>query len=347
MSFQIGIVGIGMIADFQARAIQETGRAEVVACCSRSMEKAQAFGARHNCRPYDTVSDFLSHPGLQIVSVCTPSGAHLDVSVAAAEAGKHLIVEKPLEVSSARCDRIIEVCARHHVLLAGIFPSRFNDVSRVVKEAVSQGRLGRPSLGSAYVKWFRSQEYYAQGRWQGASALGGGGALMTQAIHAVDLLQWFMGPVDSVTAFTATVGHPRIEVEDDAVAALRFKNGALGAIEASTAAYPGSLKRIELSGTEGSIVLEEESLLTWSFARALPDDAGIRERFSAKATSGGGASDPAAIGIQGHQRQFEDFLDALEAGRSPDVDGAEARKSVRIIEAIYESARESRSVFLA
>jgi UDP-N-acetyl-2-amino-2-deoxyglucuronate dehydrogenase len=152
--------------------------------------------------------------------------------------------------------------------------------------------------------------------------------------------------VRSVHGFTATVGHERIEVEDDAVAALRFANGALGVIEGSTASYPGFLKRIELSGTGGSIILEEESLKAWDFDRPLPEDEQIRARFFVKTTTGGGAADPAALGFQAHRRQFDDFLDALEAGRPPAVDGVEARKAVRIIEAIYESARESRPVLI-
>jgi UDP-N-acetyl-2-amino-2-deoxyglucuronate dehydrogenase len=346
MSYGFGIIGLGLIADFHARAIQAISGAKgtLVACCSRSAEKAAAFAEKHNCRGYADQGDFLAHPGLDIVSICSPSGAHLETALAAAEAGKHVIVEKPLEITPERCDRIIEACSRARVSLAGIFQSRFSEVAGLVKSTLEQGRFGRLVLGDAYVKWFRSQEYYDGGGWHGTRALDGGGALINQSIHAIDLLQWFMGPVESVQAFTGTVGHARIEVEDNAVAALRFRNGAFGVIEGSTSVYPGFLKRIEISGTRGSVVMEEETLKSWDFAESAPGDEEIRKKYGGGAETGGGAADPAAISFQGHRRQFEEFIGALDEGRPPLVDGAEAKKAVEIIQAIYTSAKKGRPV---
>jgi len=348
MSYGFGIIGLGLIADFHAKAIQAISgsKGTLVACCSRSQEKAKVFADKYNCRGYADLRSFLAHPGLDIVSICSPSGAHLDTAVAAAEAGKHVIVEKPLEITPERCDRIIEACDRAKVSLGGIFQSRFSEVAGLVKSTLEQGRFGTLVLGDAYVKWFRSQEYY-DGGWHGTRALDGGGALINQSIHAIDLLQWFMGPVESVQAYTGTIGHERIEVEDNGVAALRFRNGAFGVIEGSTAVYPGFLKRIEISGTKGSMVLEEETLKTWEFAESAPGDEEIRKKHGAGAESGGGASDPAAISFQGHRRQFEEFTTALDEGRPPLVDGPEAKKAVEIIQAIYTSAKKSKPVQLS
>ena len=346
MNYGFGIVGLGMIADFHAKAITDMEGGHVAACYSRSQEKAETFGKKYGCVGYSNYKDFLSHQGLDIVSICTPSGLHLEQTLEAAEAGKHIIVEKPLEVTLKRCDAMIEGADRNGVVLAGIFPSRFHDVAAVIKEAVEEERLGRLTLGDAYVKWFRSQEYYDEGGWKGTWKYDGGGALMNQSIHAIDLLQWFMGPVATVQAATGTLTHERIEVEDTAVAVLTFENGAIGVIEGSTSVYPGFLKRIELSGNRGSVVLEEEDLKLWQFEEELETDKDIRDNYLTKTESGGGASDPSAIGYHGHQRQFEDFCRALDEGRYPLVDGREARKSVEIILAIYESAKSGRRINL-
>ena len=346
MSFGFGIVGLGLIADFHARAVSEMADAELVGCLSRSQEKADSFARKHGCRGYSSMHAFLSNPQLDVVTVCTPSGSHLEPAVAAAEAGKHVVVEKPLEITLERCDRIIEVCERNRVALSGIFPSRFKDGSIAISQAIRDGRFGRLVLGDAYVKWYRSQKYYDEGGWHGTWKLDGGGALMNQSIHAVDLLQWFMGPVESVYAYTDTLGHERIEVEDAAVAGLRFRNGALGVIEGSTAVYPGFLKRIEISGTRGSVTLVEEDVKVWSFAEEHEGDQRIREELAGKTETGGGASDPAAIGFQGHQRQFENVTEAIRSGGEPLVGGLEARKAVQIILAIYESGRSGTAVKL-
>lgn len=346
MIYGFGIVGLGLIAEFHAKAIRAMKKGKLVACFSRSQTKADAFGKKYNCSGYSSMNAFCSHPGLDIVTICTPSGAHLEPSLKIAETGKHLIVEKPLEISLERCDKIIEACEKNKVKLAGIFPSRFHDITRVIKSAIDEGRFGKLVLGDAYVKWYRSQGYYNKGGWHGTWELDGGGALMNQSIHAIDLLQYFMGPVKAIQSFTETIGHKRIEVEDNAVAILQFNNGALGVIEGSTTVYPGFLKRIEISGTKGSAIMEEENLKNWSFVDEKPEDKIIRNRFAEKTETGGGATDPAAIGFHGHQRQFEDMVKAIETDRKPLVDGYEARKAVEIILAIYKSAREGGKVKL-
>ncbi len=336
--YGFGIVGLGMIAEFHAKAIAAMSGGRLVAAFSRSAEKAGKFCAEHGGKPYSDIKEFLADPDLQVVTICTPSGLHLDPAREAAAAGKHVVVEKPLEITPERCDAIISACAEAGVKLATVFPSRFSDAARLVKKTIDSGRMGKLALGSAYIKWYRTQEYYDSGAWRGTRDLDGGGALMNQSIHAIDLLQWFMGPVETIIAQTDCLAHQRIEVEDVAAAVLKFASGALGVIEGSTAAYPGQLKRLEICGSAGSLILEQDSLKQWEFAEEGAEDAGIRERFAAGESSGG-QSDPKAISFTGHQRQFEDFLKALDGG-TPLVDGAEGRKSVEIINAIYMSARE-------
>ena len=344
MSIGFGIVGLGMIADFHARALHAATGAELVACASRSAAKATEFGARHGCAAYHDMAEFLRHPGLQAVSIGTPSGAHLEPALAAIDAGKHLMVEKPLEVTRQRCERLLEAADRRGVTVAGIFPSRFLAVSRLIKEAIDGGRLGRIVLGDAYVKWYRTQQYYDDGGWHGTVRLDGGGALMNQSIHAIDLLQWFAGPVARVFGATTTLGHHGIEVEDTGTAVVQFAGGASGTIEGSTAAWPGFPQRVEVCGTAGSVAAVQDRLERWTFVEEHAGDAAIRARHGQAEASAGGASNPGDIGIEGHQAQFEDLVQALQQGRAPAVDGAEACKAVNIILAIYESARTGQPV---
>jgi predicted dehydrogenase len=341
-----GIIGLGLIAKFHARAIKDIPGASVAACYSRSREKADAFGTEFGCRGYDNLDALLSDPNVKIVTICTPSGAHLEPTLAAVRAGKHVIVEKPLEITLARCDEIIRAAEKARVIVSTIFPSRFHESSRLMKQAVEQNRFGRITLGGAYVKWYRTQQYYDGGAWRGTWHLDGGGALMNQAIHSVDLLLWLMGPAVEVTAHTATLAHERIEVEDAAVATVKFANGALGIIEASTAAFPGELKRVEISGSHGTAVLREEDIITWKFAEQTKDDEALLARMANKTQTGGGAADPAAIGHHGHTRQFENVLQAIQSGKPPLIDAAEGRRSVELILAIYQSAATGQAVKL-
>ncbi len=346
MAVGFGIIGCGMISNFHARAIADTPGAKLVACFDQVPAAAERLAGVTGCRAYATLDAMLADPAVHVVTVGTPSGAHLEPAVAAAKAGKHVIVEKPLEITLKRCDRIIEACAKAGVTLSTIFPSRFHDTSVTLKKAIDQGRFGRLTVGDAYVKWYRTQQYYDSGAWRGTWELDGGGALMNQAIHSVDLLTWLMGPVVEVRAQTGLLAHQRIAVEDVAMAVVRFASGAMGVIEASTAIYPGYLKRIEIHGTAGSAVMEEEDFVTWDFAKKKPQDEVIHAKMAEKKSGGGGAADPAAIGHHGHARQFRDVVYAIKKGRGPRIDGAEGRRSVEIILAIYKSAETGTAVKL-
>jgi UDP-N-acetyl-2-amino-2-deoxyglucuronate dehydrogenase len=346
MSFGFGIIGCGMIAKFHARAIADVRGAKLVACYDAVPAAADRLSAETGCRSYHKLADLLADLAVDVVTVGTPSGAHMEPAVAAARAGKHVIVEKPLEITLSRCDKIIDACRKANVKLSAIFPSRFHDSSQEIKRAVDEGRFGRLTLGDAYVKWFRPQSYYDSGAWRGTWKLDGGGALMNQAIHSVDLLSWFMGPAVEIRAQTGLLAHERIAVEDTAVATIRYASGALGVIEASTAAFPGYLKRIEVHGSAGSAVMEEEDIVKWDFTKRGRRDAAVMKRMQSRKSTGGGASDPSAIGHHGHTLQFRDVLDAIAEHRDPAIDGPQGRRSVEIILAIYKAAETGRPVAL-
>ena len=343
------IIGCGMIARFHARALQDVPGTKIVALVSRTPVNAVKLLAETNTPPCDIYPDLaaaLVRPDLDAVILTTPSGAHAEPAVAAAAAGKHVVVEKPLEITPERCDQIIAACERHGVKLCTIFPSRFGDANVELKKAVDAGRFGRLTLGETTCKWWRSQAYYDDGGWKGTRALDGGGALMNQAIHNVDLLLWMMGPVTHVTGFTATLAHERIEVEDTAVACLRFANGALGVIQATTSAHPGLPKTIAIHGDKGTVVVEQDDILKWELTPERSEDAAIKARFAQKVGASGGSADPKAISYLGHARQLADFVSAIRENRPPLVNGREGCRAVEVICAIYQAAATGRTVTL-
>lgn len=344
--YGFGIIGCGMIAGFHATAIAALPNAELRMVQSRSEDNARRVADEYGCEWTTDLDQMLARDDIDIVTVCTPSGAHMEAVLAAAKAGKHPIVEKPLDISLARCDAMIDACEKAGVQLGGVFQSRFHETSALIRKTLDSGRFGRLTLAEATVKWWRDQAYYDDGGWKGTQALDGGGALMNQSIHAIDLIRWLMGPVREVSAFTDTLAHERIDVEDTAVACLRFESGALGIIQGATSVHPGFLKKLEISGDKGSVILQEEDVTFWQFHDENDDDARIRKEFAARTTTGGGASDPSAISFEGHRRQFGAFLDALDAGEPTPLDGREARKAVEIILAIYQSAESRRIVSL-
>lgn len=344
-TFGFAIIGTGAIAHIHAQAIASIDSAVLIGVFSKTKQKAEEFARKYNCAVYDSVDDLLKADGLDIVCICTPSGAHMEPALKSIDAGKHCFIEKPLEVNLEKSDLIIKKAKEKNVKVGVVFPSRFYPSSTKIKQALNNGRFGNLVLGSAYVKWSRDEKYYASAAWRGTWELDGGGALMNQAIHSVDLLQWYMGPVVSVQALTANRRHTTIEVEDTVVAIVKFASGALGTIECTTAAFPGSLKRVEIVGTEGTAVLEENNLLTWQFRQEEKEDDAIRQEYSG-AESKGGVADPMDIGYFGHQQQIIDFIEAIRNDTTPLVDGEEGRKSVEIVCAIYESAKSGEEIML-
>ena len=336
-----GIVGLGMIARFHALALKAMTDADLVACLSRNQSKADAFASELGGQGYCEMDAFLAHSGLDVVIICTPSGAHLEPALAAAKAGKHVVCEKPLEVTTSRIDEMMTACDEAGVLLAGIFPRRFNPATALLKAAVEDGRFGQINLADAYVKWWRTQDYYDSGAWRGTWALDGGGALMNQSIHTIDLLLHVMGDVRSVRAETRLIAHEGIEVEDTAVALLEFASGALGVIQGTTASWSegGHAAEVQVTGSGGSVFMSDDKFKVWEFREAREEDERIREDFALRTgTEGAGAADPSSIDFRWHQRNLEDVVGALREGRPSLVNGPEARRSVALITAIYQSA---------
>jgi len=340
------VVGTGMIAEVHAQAIKDTPEARLVAVWSRSEKSRNEFAARFDCRAAETLEALVADPDVQAVTVATPSGAHADVAVPFLEAGKAVLCEKPLEVSVEAVDRILDAATRGGGVLAGVFQMRLGRGARLLKNAVESGRFGRLTLCSAYIKWWRSQEYYSSSPWKGSLKLDGGGALINQGIHAVDLLQWIAGLPAEVSAFSGTLAHTGIEAEDTIVATLRYPHGGLGVIEAASSAWPGSDLRIEIMGSKGSAVLVNDSIARWEFADPLPEDEKVREDFASGATMKVGSGDPRGMSWAEHRLQIADLSQALTEGRPPMIPGAEARRAVALVTAIYESARTGHIVRL-
>lgn len=338
---RFGIIGTGMIGNFHAMAIRAMAGGELAGAADSNPERAAAFAERHEARGYASVAAMLADPQIDIVTIGTPSGAHLDPALAAIEAGKHVIVEKPLEITVERIDRMVTAARKKGVTVSAILNRRFHPAMDAFKAAVGKGRFGVLCSASAYVKWYRDQAYYDSAPWRGTWALDGGGALMNQSIHTIDALLYLAGPVKSVSAGTACLGHRNIEVEDTAVAILEFANGARGVIEGTTCAWSarGHPARVQLCGTEGSVFLADEAFEIWDFMHPDPADAEIHANHMSGSGAGLGANDPGAINPQQHQRNFEEIVQAIQEDREPLTSAAEARRSVELIEAIYRSAR--------
>lgn len=339
---KFGIIGGGMIANFHAQAIKAMDGGELHSFYARRQEPVDELVAEYGGKGYTDLDEFLADPELEIVTIATPSGAHLDPTLAAAKAGKHVVCEKPLEVTPERIDMMIAACDEAGVTLAGIFNRRFHPAMDAFKKAVDEERFGTLTMCDAYVKWYRDQAYYDSGAWRGTWKLDGGGALMNQGIHTIDQLIYLVGDVESVCASTACLAHEGIEVEDTAVAILEFKNGARGVIQGSTACWStdGHSAEVQVSGDEGSVFLADEKFKVWDFAEGADVDKEIHGNLMRTSEAKGiGANDPKAIDFSGHQRNFEDVVKSIGEGRPPRVDGREARRAVALITAIYESAK--------
>ena len=344
---RLGIIGCGNIGPVHAESIKAVRGAKLVGIAGRRPKPTKAFAKQFDCDAYTDYRALLKRDDLDAVCICTPSGTRAEIAKACAKAGKHILSEKPLDITTRRIDRIIKAADEAGVILGCILQNRFAEGPRQLRKALDQGRFGKLVLGDAYIKWYRSQAYYDSGEWRGTWKLDGGGALMNQGIHQIDLLLWFMGPARSVRAQMATVAHEGIEVEDIATLLIEFESGAKGVIEGSTAIWPGHPARVEVHGTEGSAILEDGKLGFWQFKKRKPIDRKIEATFKSESELGSGAGDPlSSLKIEGHRLQIQDFVRAINQGRAPAVDGREARRSVELLEKIYQSARTGRVVHL-
>jgi predicted dehydrogenase len=333
---RIGILGAGGISDTHARAATSIPGVEVVAVYGRNVEKAQKLAAAHGGVAYDSLERFLDHRPMDIVAIGSPSALHAEQGIAAAGRGLHVLVEKPLDVAAERADRLIAAADSAGVKLGVFFQDRLKPDVVTLKALVDAGALGRPILGSGRVKWYRPPDYYGGSRWRGTFALDGGGALINQAIHTLDVMLHVWGPIVSVDARSGTQLH-KIEVEDTVVATLQFKNGALGTFEASTAVYPGYARRVELTGANGTVTLEHDQLV--GIDLQAPDARFPSPAAQPRDPAPVNAASPLVSDATPHRRVIENFIEAIRSGGRPACDGPEGRRSVVVIEAIYASAR--------
>src|SRR5215471_1309828 len=327
---RIGLIGGGNISITHAWAVSAISGAEVVAVYGANHEKVGQLSREHGAVAYQDFGKFLAHRPMEIVIIGSPSGLHSKQGISAAQKGLHVLVEKPIAISVEQSAALITACEKANVKLAVIFQDHFKPHIRLLKQVIEDGALGRILLADARVKWYRPPDYYGKSRWRGTWDLDGGGALMNQGVHTVDLLLWLLGDVERVQAMTATLLHS-IETEDTALALLEFARGTLATLLATTAAYPGYARRVEITGTEGTVVLENDIIHA----------ADLRGPLEGLANNGASdrnpsASSPVVNDFRGHQSAIEDFVNAVRQDRRPACDGNEALRSVALIEKIYQ-----------
>jgi len=335
-----GILGAGVISKIHAQAVAEVERAEVYAVCDSDVEKAERLaeecGAAH---VFTSLEEMLKLEELDIVHVCLPSALHEEASIACANAGKHVLCEKPLDIRLEKIDRIIEAVERNRIKLGCVYQRRTMPEAIAARQAIQEGKLGKMVLGDAYLKYYRSPAYYESAGWRGTWEIDGGGALMNQGVHGIDLVQWMMGDIVSVFAHAAPLVR-NIEVEDTAVVVVKYANGAFGVIQGTTSVYPAQETRFELHGEKGSLIFGDDGIRTWELIE------GELEKPGASAGAGSPGADPAAVAHAGHVILLNDLIDSIIEDREPAVNAAEARKAVAVIMAIYESSRTGKEVFL-
>ncbi|TWT28432.1 Gfo/Idh/MocA family oxidoreductase [Planomicrobium sp. CPCC 101110] len=332
------IVGCGAIALQHIETITELPGAKLSALYSRNTDKANEWGQKYQVKSYSDYDRLLADESIDVVVILTPSGTHAEFGIRAAQAKKHVIVEKPIDITLEKANALITACGDAGVLLSCIFQHRFDDAVLKLKEAVEEGRLGQLNLGVSRTTWYRPQTYYDSAEWRGTRALDGGGALMNQSIHYIDLLIYIMGPVEEVFAYCARRAHERIDVEDIAAAAVKFKSGAVGLIEGTTAAFPGFNTALDIFGEKGSVRIDSDQIAGWH----------IQDMEEEAVSAGRNAEKEAQFAetALSFMRQYEDITQAIAGGTEPLVNGKEAAKSLELILAIYKSAETGRPVQL-
>lgn len=329
-----------MIARWHADAILQIEGARLCGVADTNSSAGEIFANKYGIRFFRSVDELLYDTGIDVVCICTPSGFHAEQAIKAANAGKHIVLEKPIALTLEDSDRIIEACRKNCVKATVISQFRFSESLKLLKDAVDNKMLGKIVMGSIYMKYFRDQEYYGGSSWKGTKAMDGGGALMNQGIHGVDLLLHVMGTVKSVFSRAKTLVHS-IEVEDTACAVIEYMNGAIGVIQATTSVYPGYPRRLEVNGDKGSIVLEEDAIAVWDVkGEKVPENINLGRAVDV------GSSNPSAIGLSGHIRQISDLVDAIHNDRKPFIDISEGRKAIELILAIYESEKTGKMINL-
>jgi predicted dehydrogenase len=342
--WRCAVVGVGVVGDWHVRVIPSVPGAKLVAVCDADPEKPRKSLEKINASQtpiYTDLKKMLAKEQIDVVHIATPSGAHLKPAITAMEAGVNVICEKPMEIKLDRVDKMIDTAAQRNVKLAGIFQNRWNQSNRMLKQAAVEGRFGTLAWAGCFTPWWRTNQYYEEGGWRGTWKLDGGGAIMNQSVHAVDLLQWIAGPIRKVSAYAASRAHPAIEVEDTLSCSLEFESGAFGTIMGSTAMYPGGGVRIEIGGENGHAV-SEGGLKTFRFRDERPEDKEMIEALKNKTASPAGTS-AVDQGLELHFRNISAIFKSWEDGQEAETNGPEARKAVAIILAMYKSAKKGGS----
>ncbi|MGQ9731043.1 MAG: Gfo/Idh/MocA family protein [Candidatus Zipacnadales bacterium] len=339
--FGFGVIGCGVISDVHLAAIKSLPETRLVAVCDKNEEAAAMKAGENDCEYYVDHLEMLNRADIDIVNIIVPSGLHAKIGIDAANAGKHVIVTKPIDITLEAIDQLLEAGERNHVKIAATHQLRAYPIYQRIREALQSGRLGKPLYANAFVPWFRSDEYYSDG-WHGTKALDGGGALMNQSIHYIDLLLFIMGKAKKVAGFVATLAHDHIEVEDCASAVILFENGAQGVIQGTTCTYKGHPARFEVHGTRGNVLVEADELRLWEV------EGEPLERNDAPLATTASADPRAGLerGIQAHAKQIQDVIDAIREDREPKLSGREARRAVELILAIYRSSEKGEVVQL-
>ncbi len=347
---RFGIVGCGVIGPTHAEAITSLADAHLVAVADPIAGRADKLATKYGVTAYTNIQEMLDSERLDVVTICTPSGEHGKHARQAMHTGRHVIIEKPMEIARTAIDEILRTQQEMDVKLSVISQHRFDVATRQVHALVQEQAFGRLVLGNASIPWWRSQAYYNSGAWRGTWEFDGGGVLMNQSIHSIDLLQWLMGPVKSLYAYTDTLAHT-METEDVGVAVLRFTNGAVGTIAATTGAYPGITTRVEVFGDRGSACIENDQLGYLRLARdeqeAVNDYGANTQHAPEPKNTSSAAQNPAALSTNSHALQIADMIRAIREDGTPLVDGHAARQAVDIILSIYESVRTHREIILS
>jgi UDP-N-acetyl-2-amino-2-deoxyglucuronate dehydrogenase len=338
MTMHVGLIGAGNITETHARAALAIPGVELAAVFGDNAEKVQRLSKEYGGTPYTDFNRFLAHRPMMFVVIGSPSGVHAAQGIEAARRGLQVLTEKPIDINTRSTDELILETEKAGVKLGVIYQDRFKPGIQFLKQLYASGKLGKPILAEARVKWYRPPEYYSQSRWRGVTAVDGGGALMNQGIHTVDLLLWLLGDVAAVQAQMKSALH-KIESEDTLIALLEFANGTMGTFIATTSVYPGYPRRVELSGTEGTVILENDRVVQADLKTPLSQPITAEE-----ADKSPSASSPLISDIRGHKAVMEDFIRAIETGSTPACDGREGRRSVALVEAIYEAAREGKRI---
>jgi UDP-N-acetyl-2-amino-2-deoxyglucuronate dehydrogenase len=336
MSIRVGLIGAGNISNTHARAMGAIPDAEVVAVYGPNRDKAAKLAADHHATAFSDIDSFLAHRPMDMVILGSASGFHAQEGIAAAKKGLHVLSEKPIDISTERADTLIDACDRAGVRCGVIFQERYHPTTLKVKKLIDEGSLGRLLLINAHVPWYRPEEYYTKSRWHGVRAFDGGGALINQGIHTVDFLLFLLGDVTSIQSRTATLLH-KMECEDTVLAILEFASGALGTLQITTVEYPGYDRRVEITGTEGTLITEGDRLVAADLRKK---QEGLLSKEAAPASER--AASAVVNDISGHVAAIGDFIRVVRDGGILACDGREGRRSLALVERIYRAAEEAR-----